>query len=208
MVIGRRYETSLQFAQSYAVEFQGKLGCKNPAFSTVEAVPNPPNITLLPFGVTRSAVAFFSCTGHDKRYVGGVQASIHAARTPTGVAWQVVGLASFLAREDHAPLARAMWNEMRDSFAVDSAWNALESQIAAGAIRPTIRQWNASLDLARRFDQHVIRGEVTVWDPTIGTQSDIPMGTGPYYYSDGLGHFLPSYSPTPPPGFQRVQQMQ
>jgi PDZ domain-containing protein len=207
IMIVRRFENARQYSHSYGVDFQTKLGCENPSFSSVQAVPNPSVVTQVSFGTTQSAVANFSCTRNGKRYVGRVLTSIRSTPLPLSVGWSVVYLASFLARDDHASLAQAVWNEMRNSFAFDSAWNAQESRIAAGATEPALREWNSSMDLARQFDQHVINGEVTVQDPTTGTQSNIPIGTQPYYSADGLGHFYNSFKPNPPVGFHRVQPL-
>jgi hypothetical protein len=207
IMIVRRFETARQYAHSYAIDFQSRLGCENPSFSSVQDVPNPPLVSQVPFGTTQSALANFSCMRNGKRYVGSVLTSIRSTPLPLSIGWSVVYLASFLAREDHAPLAVAVWNEMRNSFTFESAWSAQESQIAAGATQPAIREWNSSLDLAQQFDQHVINGEVTVQDPTTGMRSDIPMGAQSYYYADGLGHFYNSSDPNPPVGFHRIQRL-
>jgi hypothetical protein len=206
IMIIRHHETARQYAQSYARELQDRLSCQNSSTANAETVPNPPIVTPVSYADTASALIRFICMRGNQPHVGAVLTSIRTTRFPGKIGWSVVYLASFLARQDRAALAETVWNTMRNSFAIDPAWNARESRIAAGAIQPTIREWNANLDLARQFDQHVINGEVTVLDPTTGTRSDIPIGSEPYYYSDGNGHFYNSYSADPAPGFHAVQQ--
>jgi hypothetical protein len=206
ILIIRRLETSEQYARSYASMFQKQLGCEHSAFGKSEAVPTPAVVAPLPQGRTETSVVPFTCTRSSQQYVGRVMATVQASRVPmSGISWSVVYLASFLARQDQADLALSVWNEMRETVQFQSEWSARQRMISAEAIKPAQHALDAALHQAQLFDEQIINGNITVNDPTTGTQSQIKMGVEPFYFSDNLGHFYGSYNPTPRLGFHPVQ---
>lgn len=205
VIIVRRLESADQYAHSFSLGFQKLLGCGNPEFAESESVANPTGPSRLPQGKTETRIAHFTCQRDGQRYVGRVMASVQSVRLPMSVGWNVVYEASFIAREDRAAAALAVWDKMRTSFSFEPAWNAKESQIAAAATQPARDALDQTLRQTQEFDQHVINGTITVHDPTTGTRSEIKMGIDPYYFTDGLGHFYNSYDPTPRSGFHPVK---
>jgi hypothetical protein len=204
VVIVRRVQTAEQYAHSYSLAFQKQLGCESPGFTGSQSLPNPPAITTIPQSRVETHLAQFTCHRGGQAYSGRVMVTVQSYHVPMSVGWNILYLACLLAREDRAPTGVAAWDKMRTTFSFEPAWNARESQIAAGAVRPAMDALNVTLKQAQDFDQHVINGNVTVNDPTTGTQSEIKMGVSPFYFADGLGHFYNSYDPTPRSGFHTV----
>lgn len=215
-MIVRPAESALQYARSYGLEFQQKLGCEAPIFTTLQGRPYSTREANPVGGTTESALAEFTCTRNGRRYVGTVFTSVNTTHYSTHVGWSAVYLASYLARADRGDLTELVFDDMRRSFKFDPAWRSRESRVATGAAVPAMSQWESSMDLAQKFDQHVIKSEVTVRDPTTGARSNIQtgahpyyvqMGPHPYYFSDGLGHFYNSYDSAPATGFHRVEAL-
>jgi hypothetical protein len=201
--IVRNPETGPQFARSYSLALAGQLRCRDARVTQVDSVANPPGSAVGP-GQTSTGIATFSCTSGERQLLGKVLATTRILNAPGAHGWSVTVLGSYIARADRAPEAEEIWAQMGKSYAVDPGWSRRESDIAAGSVRWAMRQWDANLDLTRKFDQQVIRGEVTVRDPTTGTTSEVPIGSGPYYFTDGLGRTINSPNPTPPLGFHPV----
>jgi len=202
----RRLQTPDQYARSYSAVFEKQLGCGPSETASSERVDNPRGVAALPQARLETSLLRFTCRRSGQRYVGQVIVSLQWYRLPMGtVGWNVLYLASFLAREDLASVGLSVWDTMRTSVHFTPEWNARESAIAREAVKPAMRGLDATLRQAQSFDEHVINGLVTVNDPTTGRQSQIPMGVEPYYFADGLGHFYSSYNPAPRPGFHTVQ---
>jgi len=191
----RAPESGAQYARAYALDLAARVHCRDATADPVE-VPNLPGSASGP-GRTTSGLATFGCESPRGHLVGKVFATTRIVPAPGGAMWGVVLLGSFVAQADRAQEAERLWLAMSRSYAVDPAWNRREGEIATGSARVVARQWDGQLDLARRFDQQAIRGEVTVADPVLGTRRDAPIGTGPYYHADGLGRTTDSPSPTP-----------
>jgi hypothetical protein len=134
-----------------------------------------------------------------------VMATVQSYRLPMSIGWNVLYLASVLAREDVAGTGIGVWDRMRTSCRFLPEWNAKEGAIARQAVKPAQDALDSALRQTQQFDQNVINGSITVHDPTTGTQSEIPIGVSPYYFGDGNGHFYSSYDPVPRSGFHTVQ---
>ena len=202
----RRLQSAEQYAHSYAVSFGKQLGCENPAFTSSQSLQNPPGVASLPQARVETSLAQFNCQ-REQGYTGRVMVTVQAYRLPTSIGWNIIYLASVLARRDRAATAFAVFDKMRTSFAFDSNWSAREALIARQATRPAMDAFNATMKQAQDFDQHVINGNVTVHDPNTGVQSEIKMGVAPFYFADGLGHFYNSYNPSPRSGFHTVNAL-
>jgi hypothetical protein len=202
----RRFESAEQYTRSYASMFQKYLGCEQYASGKSEAVPTPSVVAPLPQGRTETSVAHFTCTRSSQRYVGRVMATVQVYRVPmSGIDWSVPYLASFLAREDQADIALSAWDKMRETVQFLPEWSARQRSISAEAIKPAQHALDAALHQAQLFDEQIINGNITVNDPTLGTQSQIRIGVEPFYFSDNLGHVYTSYNPAPRLGFHSVQ---
>jgi len=202
----RRLQTPDEYARSFSTAFEQQLGCGRSETAQSEQVENPPGLAALPQAHLETSVLHFTCSRDGQRYVGQVMISLQSYRLPMRtVGWNVLYLASFLARQDLADLAISVWNKMRTSFEFTPEWNARESMIAREAVKPAMQALDATLRQAQSFDEHIINGLITVNDPTTGTQSQIPMGVEPYYFADGLGHFYSSYNPNPKAHFHAVK---
>jgi hypothetical protein len=205
VMIVRRFKGAADYAGSYSGAFGQALGCEQPQVTSSERVANPPGVQTIPQSNLESSVVHFTCQRSGQHYVGQVMVTLQSYRLPNSTGWNVVYLASFLAREDGADTGLAVWNEMRTSIKILPEWNAKESRIAAAATRPAQDALDATLRQAQEFDQRVITGQITVNDPTVGSRSETNMGAAPFYFSDGQGHFYCSYNPTPRPGFHSVE---
>jgi hypothetical protein len=202
----RRVQSAEQYARGYAVSFGKQLGCENPSFSGSQSLPNPPAVATVPQARVETSMAQFNCH-RGQEYTGRVMVTVQSYSLPTSVGWNIVYLASVLARQDRAATAFSVFDKMRNSFSFDSAWNTREALIARQATRPAMDALNATLKQSQDFDQHVINGNVTVHDPTTGAQSEIKMGVAPFYFADGLGHYYNSYNPSPRSGFHTVNPL-
>ena len=200
----RRVQSAEQSAHSYSLAFQKQLGCENPAFTGSQSLPAPPGVTALPQARVETNLTQFNCRRSGQGYSGRVMVSVQSYRLPTSIGWNIVYLASVLARQDRAAKGFDVFDRMRNSFAFDSAWNAREALIARQATRPAWDALNATLGQAQDFDKHVINGLVTANDPATGRKWDIGMGAAPFYFTDGAGHFYNSYDPTPRGGYHAV----
>ena len=203
----RRVQSAEQYAHSYGLSFQKELGCENPTFTQSKSLETPPGVATIPQARVETDLTEFNCQRGGQGYTGRVMVSVQAYRLPTSIGWNIVYLASVLARQDRAATGFAVFDKMRTGFAFDSAWNAQEALIARQATRPAIDALNTTLKQAQDFDTHVINGNVTVKDPTTGTKWDVKMGAAPFYFTDGLGHFYNSYNPTPRSGYHAVNTL-
>ena len=200
----RRVQSAEQYAHSYALDFAKQLGCGNPAFTSSQSLPAPPGVAALPQARLETNLTEFNCRRGGQAYGGRVIVSVEAYRLPTSIGWNILYLASGLARQDRAAAAFGILDTMRSSFAFDPAWNAREAVIARQATRPAMDALNATLGQAQDFDKHVINGLVTVNDPATGRKWDVGRGAAPFYFTDGQGHFYNSYDPTPRGGYHTV----
>lgn len=200
----RRVHSAEQYAHAYSLDFQKELGCGNSSFTGSQSLPNPPGVAGLPQARVETNLTQFNCQRGGQPYTGRVMVSVQAYRLPTSIGWNILYLASVLARQDHAAMGFDVFDKMRNSFAFDSNWTTREALIARQATRPAMDALNATLGQAQDFDKHVINGLVTVKDPTTGTKWDVRMGAAPFYFADGQGHFYNSYDPTPRGGYHAV----
>jgi len=205
ILIVRRFQSAAEYARSYSFAFGQQLGCDQSQILNSERVANPAGVATVPQSNVETSIAHFTCQRSGQHYVGRVMVTLQSYRLPMSIGWNVVYLASFLAREDVADTGLAVWDEMRGTIQILPEWNARESRIAAAATRPAQDALDATLRQAQDFDQQVINGRITVKDPTLGTQTEISIGVAPFYFSDGQGHFYCSYNPTPRIGFHAVQ---
>ena len=113
VIIVRRLESADQYAHSFSLAFQKLLGCGNPEFAESESVANPTGPSRLPQGKTETRIAHFTCQRSGQHYVGRAMVSVQSVRLPMSVGWNVVYEASFIAREDRAAAALAVWDKMR-----------------------------------------------------------------------------------------------
>ncbi len=208
IMLVRRVQNSSGYARSYGIDFEKWLGCDQADFANAESVPNPGGLATVPGSRVDTTVAHFTCLRGGQHYVGQVMTTVQSYRLPMSIGWNVLYLASFLARQDEADTALAVWNRMRGSIRFLPEWNAHESAIAAQSTRSAQASLDAVLRQTQQFDQNVIKGTITVHDPTTGTQTEVPIGVSPYYFVDGNGHFYSSYNPVPRAGFHGVQPKQ
>ena len=190
---------------SYGLRFAKWLGCEDSQFADSEAAQTPAGLPSIPNSWVETSLAHFTCVRSGQKYAGRVMTTVQSYRLPTGtIGWNVLYLASMLVRQDLADTGIAVWDRMRSSSQFLPEWNARESVIAREATKPAQRALDGALHEAQVFDQYVINGSITVNDPTTGTQSEIPIGAAPYYFSDGNGHYYSSYDPAPRHGFHTV----
>lgn len=201
----RRVQDATGYARSYGLNFEKWLGCEKSEFVNAEAAQTPAGLPTVPQSRVETSLAHFTCERGGQRYVAQVITTVQSYRLPMSIGWNVLYLASMLAREDLAGTGIAVWNKMRTSIRFLPEWNAKESAIAGQATRPAQAALDSALRQTQQFDENVINGSITVHDPTTGAQSEIPIGVSPYYFADGNGHYYSSYDPVPRLGFHGVQ---
>jgi hypothetical protein len=205
VMLVRRLESAKQYARSYGLNFGKWLGCEEWQFADSEVAQTPAGLPTVPNSRVETSLAHFTCVRSGQKYVGRVMTTVQSYRLPMGtIGWNVLYLASVLVRHDLADTGIAVWDRMRGTIQFLPEWNARESAIAREATKSAQRALDNALREAQAFDQNVINGSITVNDPTTGTQSEIPIGVAPYYFSDGNGHYYSSYNPTPRLGFHSV----
>lgn len=202
--IVRRTQSAPRYAEDYARNFAKMLGCSDVALAGVDDVPEPAGLARMPNSRAETVVARFTCTRDGKPFQGQVMTTVQAARIVMMTSWNVIYLASVLAREDRAGQGIAAWNAMRQSFAFLPEWNAQESRIAGESTRPAMEGLEATMRQAATFDHEVLNGSATMQDPGTGARMDVPLGAAPFYFADGLGHTYNSYDPNPRPGFHAL----
>ena len=205
IILVRHVQDSTGYARSYGLNFTKWLGCEKPDFVRSENAATPPGLATVPQSHVDTSIAHFICERGGQHYVAQVMATVQSYRLPMSTGWNVLYLASVLARENLGGSGIAVWNQMRNSFRFLPEWNARETAIARQAIKPAQAALDSALHQTQQFDQNVINGSITVHDPATGTQSEIPIGVDPYYFADGQGHFYSSYDPVPKLGFHAVQ---
>jgi hypothetical protein len=108
-----RLQSAKQYARSYGLNFEKSLGCDESEFVNPESVQNPAGLAAVPQGQAETSVAHFTSLRSGQHYVGRVMVSVQSYPLPMRtVSWNVLYLASVLAREDLADTGMAVWDKI------------------------------------------------------------------------------------------------
>src|SRR5579863_4682806 len=143
--IVRRVQNAEQYGHSYSLGFQQELGCENPTFTGSKPLETPSGLATVPQAKVETNLTEFKCERGGQVYAGRVMVTVQAYQLPISVGWNIVYLASVLARQERAAVAFSVFDKMRTGFAFEPAWSAQEAQIARQATRPAMEALNSTL---------------------------------------------------------------